>query len=125
MRELRIHAALSVRLTWVDDGKTRTLTVCTIDVSQNGARLAGVAGLKAPGQLIAIRRKASEAQFRVIWIGEPHTPHEGQIGVECIDNDKIIWDVDFAKVDEDFEPLQLNSKPSDTPLLVTSAKERP
>ena len=117
MRELRIHAVLPVRLTWVDDGKTITLTVCTIDVSQKGARLAGVAGLKATGQQIAIRRKASEAQFRVIWVGKPQSPHEGQIGVECLEADKIIWDVDFAKVDEDFEPLSGNSKPSDTPPL--------
>jgi hypothetical protein len=115
MRELRIHAALPVRLTWVDDGKTITLTVCTIDVSQKGARLAGVAGLKASGQLIAIRRKTSEAKFRVVWIGKPQTPHEGQVGVECLDNDKIIWDVDFAKAHEDFEPLNVNSKPSETP----------
>jgi hypothetical protein len=115
MRELRIHTALPVRLTWVDDGKTTTLTVCTIDVSQKGARLAGVAGLKASGQLIAIRRKANEARFRVIWIGKPQTPHEGQIGVECLDTDKIIWDVDFGKVHEDFEPLNVNSRPSDTP----------
>jgi hypothetical protein len=117
MRELRIHTALPVRLTWTDDGKTITLTVCTIDVSQKGARLTGVTGLKAPGQLIAIRRKTSEAQFRVIWIGTPKTPHDGQIGVECVEADKIIWDVDFAKVDEDFEPLSGNSKPSDTPPL--------
>ena len=117
MRELRIHTALPVRLTWVDDGKTTTLSVCTIDVSQKGARLTGVTGLKAPGQLVAIRRKVSEAQFRVIWIGKPQTPHDGQIGVECVEADKIIWDVDFAKVQEEFEPFVGNLKPGDTPPL--------
>ena len=117
MRELRIHTALPVRLTWADDGKTITLSVCTIDVSQKGARLTGVTGMKAPGQLIAIRRKTNEAQFRVIWIGKPQTPHDGQIGVQCVDTDKIIWDVDFAMVDEDFEPLSGDSKASDTPPL--------
>jgi hypothetical protein len=116
MRELRIHTALAVRLTWTDDGKTITLSVCTIDVSQKGARLTGVTGLKAPGQLIAIKRKVNEAQFRVIWIGKPQTPHETQIGVECVDTDKIIWDVDFAKADEDFEPLSGNLKPDTPPL---------
>jgi hypothetical protein len=113
MRELRIHTALPVRVTWADDGRTTSLSACTIDVSQKGARLIGLAGVKAPGQLIAIRRKASEAQFRVIWIGKPQTPHEGQVGVECVDRDKIIWDVDFAKVDEEFEPLVANLKPGD------------
>ena len=116
MRELRIHTALPVRLTWADDEKTSTLSVCTIDVSQKGARLTGVKGVKAPGQLIAIRRKTSEAQFRVVWVGKPQTPHEGQVGVECVEADKIIWDVDFAKAHEDFEPLGSgNLKPSDTP----------
>jgi hypothetical protein len=113
MRELRIHTALPVRVTWADGGRTTSLNACTIDVSQKGARLIGLAGMKAPGQLIAIRRKASEAQFRVIWIGQPQTPHEGQVGVECVDTDKIIWDVDFAKVHEDFEPLGANLNPGD------------
>jgi hypothetical protein len=118
IRELRIHAVLPVRLTWTEGGKTTTLSVCTIDVSQKGARLTGVTGMKAPGQLIAIRRKVSEAQFRVIWIGKPQTPHEGQVGVECIEGDKIIWDVDFGKAQEEFEPLSSGTvKPSDTMLL--------
>jgi hypothetical protein len=113
MREQRIHTALPVRVTLADEGRTTSLNACTIDVSQKGARLIGVVGVKAPGQLIAIRRKASEAQFRVIWIGKPQTPHEGQVGVECVDTDRVIWDVDFAKVHEDFEPLATNLKPGD------------
>jgi hypothetical protein len=115
VRELRIHTALPVRVTWAGEGKMTTVSACTIDVSQRGARLTGAAGLKGSGQLIAIRRKASEAQFKVIWIGGPQTPHEGQVGVECVDADKIIWDVDFGKVHEDFEPFTGNLKPSDIP----------
>ena len=116
-RELRLHVALPVRVVWSDQGKTIALSACTIDVSQKGARLTGVIGIRAPGQLISIRRKVNEAQFRVIWIGKPQTPHEGQIGVECVDSDKIIWDVDFAKAHEEFEPFSANLKPSDTPPL--------
>jgi hypothetical protein len=117
MRELRIHIALPVRVTWADGGKKTSFSACTIDVSQKGARLIGLTSLKAPGQLIVIRRKASEAQFRVIWIGKPQTPHEGQVGVECVDANKIPWDVDFAKAHEDFEPLNGNLKPSEAPVL--------
>ena len=116
-RELRIHVALPVRLVWSEQGKTTAISACTIDVSQKGARLTGVTGIRAPGQLISIRRKVNEAQFQVIWIGKPQTPHEGQIGVECLDTDKIIWDVDFAKAQEEFEPFVTNLKPSDTPPL--------
>jgi hypothetical protein len=37
MRELWIHIALPVRVSWADDGKTTSLSACTIDVSQKGA----------------------------------------------------------------------------------------
>lgn len=122
MRELRIHTALPVRVAWTDAGKTTTQSACTIDVSQKGARLTGVMGVKT-GQRITIRRKVSEAHFRVIWTGKPQTLHEGQIGVECVDADKIIWDVDFDKVHEAFEPFSGNLKP-DTPPLRYSCEGR-
>ena len=92
-------------VTWADSGRPTRQNAYTLDVSRKGARLAGVTGLTDPGQLIAVRRKTSEARFRVVWIGQPRTPQEGQIGVECVDPDKIIWDVDFANVHEDFEDL--------------------
>jgi hypothetical protein len=106
MRELRIHMVLPVRVTWTESERAMKQMACTIDVSQRGARLAGITGLRAPGQLIAVRRNTSEAQFRVVWVGTPRTPHEGHVGVECVEADKIIWDVDFDKVHEDFEPLK-------------------
>jgi hypothetical protein len=104
MRELRLHTALPIRVAWADDGKTTSHSACTIDVSQRGARLTGVTGLKS-GQLIAIRRKTSEARFRVVWVGKPQSAQAGQVGVESLDVDKTIWDVDFDKVPEGFEPL--------------------
>ena len=105
IRELRIHAALVVSVTWVDSEQRTKQTAYTIDVSRSGARLAGVRGIESAGLLVAIRRKASEAQFRVIWIGKPKTPQEGQVGVKCVDPDRIIWDVDFNKEHEDFVPI--------------------
>jgi hypothetical protein len=98
-------------VTWADSGRPTRQNAYTLDVSRKGARLAGVTGLRDPGQLIAVRRKTSEARFRVVWIGQPRTPQEGQIGVESIDPDKIIWDVDFANVHEDFEDLEI-AKPA-------------
>jgi hypothetical protein len=95
-----------VQVTWAQSGQATRQNAYTLDVSRSGARLAGVKGLTDPGQLIAVRRKTSEARFRVVWIGQAHTPLEGQIGVECVDPDKVIWDVDFAKVHEDFEVLE-------------------
>ena len=106
IRELRIHIALPVWVTWAEKGQTRRELTCTLDVSLSGARLASVKGLQEPGQSIKVRRKTSEARFRVVWIGPLRTPYEGQVGVECVDSDKTIWDIDFADVHEDFEPIE-------------------
>ena len=105
IRELRIHAALPVRVAWAESEQAIKQIAYTLDVSPRGARLGGVKGLKGPGQLIVVRRNMDEAQFRVIWIGRPRTPEEGQVGIECVESDKVIWDVDFAQAQEDFQPM--------------------
>ena len=92
-------------MAWAESEQEIKQIAYTLDVSPKGARLAGVKGLKCPGQLIVVRRKTDEAQFRVIWIGRLHTQQEGQIGIECVEAGKIIWDVDFSQAQEDFQPL--------------------
>ena len=94
-----------MRVAWEESEQEIKQIAYTLDVSAKGARLAGVKGLKGPGQLIVVRRKTDEAQFRVIWIGRLHTQQEGQIGIECVEAGKIIWDVDFSQAQEDFQPL--------------------
>ena len=94
-----------MRVNWAESEQAINQIAYTLDVSRNGARLAGVTGLKGPGQLIVVRRKMDEARFRVVWIGQPRSPQEGQVGIECVEPDKTIWDVDFAKAQEDFEPM--------------------
>lgn len=92
-------------MAWAESEQAIKQIAYTLDVSPKGARLGGVKGLKSPGQLIIVRRNTDEARFRVIWIGRPRTPEEGQIGIECVEDDKIIWDVDFAQAEEDFQPV--------------------
>ena len=105
IRELRIHTALPVRVNWAESEQAINQIAYTLDVSRKGARLAGVTGLKGPGQLIVVRRNMGEARFRVVWIGRPRSPQEGQVGIECVEPDKTIWDIDFAKAQEDFESV--------------------
>jgi hypothetical protein len=96
---------LPVRVAWAESEQAIKQIAYTLDVSQRGARLAGVKGLKGPGQLIVVKRNTNEAQFRVVWIGRQRTLEEGQIGIECVECDKVIWDVDFAETREDFQPV--------------------
>ena len=125
IREERIHAALPVRVAWEESEQAIKQIAYTLDVSQRGARLAGVKGLKGPGQVIVVRRNTNEARFRVVWIGRLRTPEEGQIGVECVECDKIIWDVDFTQTREDFQPMGTASSgpaPSWKPVAQTETK---
>ncbi|MBV9343103.1 MAG: PilZ domain-containing protein [Acidobacteria bacterium] len=116
MREIRIHVALPVRVSSVEKQHSITEFAYTIDVSPRGARLAGIRELNETGRLIVIRRKTSEARFRVVWVGKAPSPQQGQVGVECVEIEKIIWDVDFKKVREDFEAIgtqgAVTSRPS-------------
>ena len=95
-------------MVWGENEQAIKRIAYTLDVSPKGARLGGVIGLKT-GQLIVVRRNTKEAQFRVVWIGRPRTPEEGQIGIECVEADKAIWDVDFAQAQEDFQPMATTS----------------
>ncbi len=75
-------------MNWAEDEQAINQIAYTLDVSRRGARLAGITGLKGPGQLIVVRRNMGEARFRVVWIGRPRSPQEGQVGIECVEPDK-------------------------------------
>lgn len=56
-----------------------------IDVSHHGARIDNTAlGLK-PGDPVHLVSGGVEARFRVIWVGAPGTPQEGQVGLQKMD----------------------------------------
>jgi CheY-like chemotaxis protein len=60
-----------------------------IDVSHRGARVGGVAlqlQLK-PGEVVNLVSDGCDARFLVIWVGEPGTPQEGQIGLQSLATD--------------------------------------
>jgi hypothetical protein len=105
IREERIHTALPVQVVMTRSEHAMKQIAYTLDVSRRGARLAGVKGVESTGQFITVKRNANEGRFRVVWIGRPRSPQEGQIGIECLDCEKVIWDVDFAKAREDFQPI--------------------
>jgi hypothetical protein len=64
----------------------------TIDISKRGARLSGVRYWDYPGETIGLRYGTEKARYRIVWVGLPNTPVEGQVGLQCVDA-KYIWDV--------------------------------
>jgi CheY-like chemotaxis protein len=58
-----------------------------IDVSHRGARVAGVAFSLKPGEVVNLSSDGCDARFLIIWVGEPGTPQEGQIGLQSLATD--------------------------------------
>jgi len=86
-----------------DDGHVFMEQVQTIDISPLGARLKGLSRSVKLGSIIGLQNGDNQGRFEVVWIGEPGTDREGQIGVRCTQvgsqNKKSILYVD----DQDFE----------------------
>ena len=95
--EPRIAKQAEIRVFGMDSqGRPVNLPAKTVDISKHGARVEGVRCWDAPGEMIGIRHGTEKARYRVVWIGPPGTPVEGQIGVECVEAGKYIFGVPAA-----------------------------
>jgi hypothetical protein len=93
-REQRLHIAVPVKV--FSDLKTAdSQTCCTYEISLIGVRLVAPQGITQVGQMVSLQRQGRRARYKVIWIGKPGTPHEGQVGVEVLEPNKIIWDTEI------------------------------
>jgi hypothetical protein len=108
----RLHLALPIRVTYWDDAQKPCLEMaCTYDISEHGARVTGLRSIKEAGEVVAIERGKSKAFCRVVWVGEPNTELQGQIGLQCVESDRIMWEAELRDMVEAYEPvLQEGSK---------------
>ncbi len=105
----RIHAALPIRVTyWDSENKPALEIACTYDISERGARVTGLCCVKATGEIIAIERGRNKAFCRVVWIGEPNSELRGQIGIQCVEEDRTLWEAELRDMEEAYEPILLD-----------------
>lgn len=90
-QEGRLHIAVPVKV-FPDTKALESQTCCTYEISMAGARLASLPGIKTVGQVICLQRQSRRAKYKVIWIGEPGTQLEGQVGVESLEPTNVIWE---------------------------------
>ena len=76
----------------------------TFDVSKFGARLSDPTRSLRLGEFLQVRYAQRAAVFRVVWLGLPDSPTQGQVGVECLSPEINIWELDFSARTDD-EPL--------------------
>ncbi len=90
-RERRIHVAVPVKV-FVDANSIDFQTCCTYEISTVGARLVAPTGIKEIGQIIMLQRHSRRGRYKVIWIGKPNTSEAGQVGVESLEPNNVIWE---------------------------------
>jgi hypothetical protein len=106
----RLHVALPIRVTYWDDAQKPCLEIaCTYDISEQGARVTGLRCVKEAGEVIAIERGKSKAFCRVVWVGEPNSELQGQIGLQCVEADRVLWEAELRDMVETYEPVVVDA----------------
>lgn len=86
--EKRTFIALPVRAFGIDaEGRSFRHLACTLDVSAHGARIMGLHSVQV-GQEVTLEYKGNKVRFAAVWVGDPETPRQGQVGLRLIDSDK-------------------------------------
>jgi PilZ domain len=108
----RIHICLPIRVTyWDSESKPRLEMACTYDISSHGARLTGLRCVKQAGEILAIERGRNKALCRVAWIGDPNSQLRGQVGVQCVEEGKILWESELRELEEAYDLIVPEGSP--------------
>jgi hypothetical protein len=94
----RIAAVYPIRLWGLDaNGKPFIEAATTQDVSRTGALLKDVPAKLSVGDVIALRSGEEKCRFRVVWVGRAGTPEEGHLGLQNLEPEKQIWDLELPE----------------------------
>lgn len=92
-REKRFRIKLPIRVYRVD-APHQDWAAHTIDISPGGARLSDPTHCLKFGEFVVIRYGGREAVFRVAWIGPQASSSVGQVGVDCLNSEVNLWELD-------------------------------
>jgi PilZ domain len=102
----RVHVALPLRITyWDKDKKPGLEMACTYDISPRGARITRLRCIKEAGEIVAIERGRNKSFCRVVWIGEPNSELQGQIGLQCIESERAMFENELRDLEEVYDPI--------------------
>ena len=107
----RLHVALPIRITyWDQDKKPGLEMACTYDISARGARISSLRFVNQTGEVVAVERGRNKAFCRVVWIGDDKSKLQGQIGLECIEPNRTLWEPELRDMQEVYEPIEKNGQ---------------
>lgn len=102
----RIQVALPLRVTcWDSQNRPRLELACTYDISARGARMTALRDVTEPGDIIAVERGRNRIFCRVVWLGGSNSARRGQIGVECLETERQMWETELRDLAEVYDPI--------------------
>ena len=108
----RLHVALPVRITyWDQDKKPGLEMACTYDISPHGARISSLRCVKETGEIIAIERGRNKSFCRVVWIGDANSELRGQIGLQCVESERTMFEGELRDMSDVYDTILRDSTP--------------
>jgi hypothetical protein len=52
-----------------------------------------------------VERGRNKAFCRVVWVGEPNSELRGQVGIQCVESDKNMWDTELREMEEVYDRI--------------------
>lgn len=96
-REPRRTVALNVRLFGMDaNGRAVNCECSTVDISAHGVRLVGKQQWRA-GEIVGIRHGSEKGRFKIVWIGQPSSDSETQMGLQAVEVSRYFWGVNMLQ----------------------------
>ena len=95
---LRIAVLLPVRI-WGVDAYARPFMhlAHAKNISATGAVVKGVPCQVLVGEIVDVQCGEEKAQFRVVWVGQPDSRAQREIGIQCLPAEPLIWVVNLRR----------------------------
>jgi hypothetical protein len=92
-REPRKVISVPVRIFGTDaGGRPFSENVATLNVSKEGAAIAGVKAQIKVGEIVGLTYGKNKGRFCVKWVGQFGTPRAGRVGLVNVSPEKTMWD---------------------------------
>src|SRR2546427_9597352 len=131
-RNARVAAFIPVRLWGMDANSLPFTQMATVkNISSSGVEIHGLMRQVLPGELLDVQLGEDRAQYRVVWAGRMGSRKEGEIGLESIEAEPFIWNLDLLRCSQVAAQGRLNTRRRtaafgpriSTPEIVGTARE--
>jgi hypothetical protein len=89
--EKRLVIALPIRVYGMgSDGKSFSQEAHTLDITRDGARIAGLPPINH-GETLGVQYGEEKSRYKVVWVAEPRADQERQIGIQVMQAGPAAW----------------------------------